>query len=77
MNILVISAHPDDETLGSGGALLRYKKYGHKTFWLNFTNIKEEYGYSAPKVKSKNSEIEKVKKGFGFSAFYDSQVFFR
>ena len=32
--ILVISTHPDDETLGCGGTLLRHKEMGDKIFWL-------------------------------------------
>ena len=45
MNVLVISPHPDDETLGAGGALLKFKDMGNKIFWLNVTNMKTEYGY--------------------------------
>lgn len=29
MRILVISPHADDETLGAGGTLLKYKNQGH------------------------------------------------
>ena len=27
-NVLIIAPHPDDETLGVGGTLLRFKKIG-------------------------------------------------
>ena len=37
--ILVISAHPDDETLGVGGTLLKHKSNGDQLFWLNATKI--------------------------------------
>ena len=33
-NILIVAAHPDDETLGVGGTILRHKKNGDKIFWL-------------------------------------------
>ena len=36
-NILVISAHPDDETLFSGGTLTRYAQQGHAVFILETT----------------------------------------
>ncbi|MBW2411453.1 MAG: PIG-L family deacetylase, partial [Deltaproteobacteria bacterium] len=35
--ILVISAHPDDETLFSGGTLARYAQQGHAVFILETT----------------------------------------
>jgi len=43
--IMVVSPHPDDETLGAGGTLLKLKSEGHKIYWLNFTNMAKEYGY--------------------------------
>ena len=49
MRILVVSPHPDDETLGAGGTILRYKNEGKEVYWLNITNVKEEYGYSKSK----------------------------
>ena len=44
MKILVVSLHPDDETLGAGGTLLKMKKSGHQIFWLNVTDMREEDG---------------------------------
>lgn len=38
-NILVVAVHPDDETLGCGGTLLRYKSEGKKIHWLIMTSI--------------------------------------
>ncbi|MDX9931204.1 MAG: PIG-L deacetylase family protein [Bacteroidales bacterium] len=37
-NILVVSVHPDDETLGCGGSLLKFKKQGHDIFCIYPTN---------------------------------------
>ena len=41
--ILVVSPHPDDETLGAGGYLLKERRSGKsQIYWLNITNMKEE-----------------------------------
>ncbi len=38
-NILTIAVHPDDETLGCGGTLLRFKAKGAVIHWLIVTSI--------------------------------------
>lgn len=38
-NILAIAVHPDDETLGCGGTLLRFKAEGASIHWLLITAI--------------------------------------
>lgn len=39
-NVMVISPHPDDETLGAGGSILKLKNMGNEIFWLNVTDVK-------------------------------------
>lgn len=69
--ILVISPHADDETLGAGGTLLKYKDEGESIFWLNITDIKKEYGYEEEQERVRAKELESVKKKYGFSATYN------
>lgn len=71
MNVLVVSPHPDDETLGAGGTLLKLKKQGNKIFWLNITNMSKEYGWSEDKINHRLEQIELVKKEYKFDGFYD------
>jgi LmbE family N-acetylglucosaminyl deacetylase len=68
--VIVISAHPDDETLGAGGTLLKHISEGDDINWLIVTHVYEEQGFSKDRVVSRQSEIEKVSKIFGFSNVY-------
>lgn len=71
MRAIVVSPHPDDETLGAGGTILKLISQGEEIVWLNVTNMKPEYGYSIQSVKKRADQIEQVKKATGYSAFYD------
>lgn len=68
--MLVISTHPDDEALGCGGSLLKHKDSKDDIAWMIITNISEDHGYSAERVRSRQEEIKKVAKKFGFSKTY-------
>ena len=37
--VVVISAHPDDETLGAGGTLLKHKSKGDILYWIIGTKM--------------------------------------
>lgn len=71
MKVLVVSPHPDDETLGAGGTLLKYKNTGSKIYWLNITNMSEEYGYVKEDVELRRNQIERVIEQYKFDKFYD------
>jgi len=68
--IIVVSAHPDDETLGAGGTLLKHKKQGDELYWLIVTNIFENQGFSKERVDSRQKEIEEVDKLYGFNKVF-------
>jgi LmbE family N-acetylglucosaminyl deacetylase len=63
---MVVAPHPDDETLGAGGTILKYKDQGDEVFWLILTNISTALGYTANQVRARQAEIEKVGRLFGF-----------
>ena len=64
-NILVVSAHPDDEVLGVGGAILKHKANGDHICWLIVTNIFKENGFSEERVASRQLEIDTVANRLG------------
>ena len=49
--VVIISPHPDDETLGAGGTILKFKEQGCKIFWLNMTIMSEDSGFSKRSVR--------------------------
>ncbi|PIP98570.1 MAG: GlcNAc-PI de-N-acetylase [Shewanella sp. CG18_big_fil_WC_8_21_14_2_50_42_11] len=68
--VLAIALHPDDETLGCGGTLLKHKANGDEIHWMICTEIKEEEGFSAQRVASRNEEIDKAAELYGFDGVH-------
>lgn len=63
--VIVVSAHPDDEVLGAGGAILKHVANGDEVYWLITTNISESAGFSEERVQSRQTEIRKVETELG------------
>lgn len=55
-NILVVAPHPDDETLGCGGSILKHIDEGFKVYWLIVTKLEKNNKYYNQRAK----EIERV-----------------
>ena len=62
----MIAVHPDDETLGCGGTLLKHKERGDTISWLIVTNILQENGFDLEHVLSRQKEIQKVAEMYHF-----------
>lgn len=69
--VIVVSAHPDDETLGAGGTLLKHFANGDEVYWLIITNVFEHQGFSKERVESRQAEIKAVSEAFGFKKVYN------
>lgn len=69
-NIIVISAHPDDEIIGAGGTLLKHVANGDHVYWLIVTNVFESHGFTKERVQSRQQEIETVAQLVGFKNVY-------
>lgn len=66
---MVIAPHPDDETLGCGGTLLRHKEQQDNLFWVILTSIKDcidQYGEKL--IKERFQEIQKISKLYDFKS---------
>ena len=74
MKILIVSPHPDDESLGAGGTLIKLKKSGHKIYWLNITDVKEEYGFSTEFIKKRSEHIKNIINFYKFDGFFNFQL---
>ncbi|CAN5165469.1 PIG-L family deacetylase [soil metagenome] len=62
-NVIVISAHPDDEVLGAGGTMLKHVAAGDNVYLLIVTNIFEHQGYTIAKINERQQEIDSVVSG--------------
>jgi LmbE family N-acetylglucosaminyl deacetylase len=74
MKILVVAPHPDDEVLGAGGTLLRYKLEGNSIAWLIVTGIFEDFGLSPHKIAERDDEISKISKYFNFDEVHNLKL---
>ncbi|WP_114418139.1 PIG-L deacetylase family protein [Marinospirillum perlucidum] len=64
---LVIAPHPDDETLGCGGTILKLKAQGTVVHWLIVTTIDGVSGFPQERVHARAREIDAVKEAYGFN----------
>ena len=69
-NIIIISAHPDDEILGAGGTILKHIKQGDNVYWLITTNILNLKNSSQDQILKRNKEIEAIKNKVGFKKLF-------
>jgi LmbE family N-acetylglucosaminyl deacetylase len=68
--ILVLAPHPDDETLGAGGFLLRAASEGRPIHWLIATRMRPEDGWAADKMARREAEIKAVSEAYGFASVH-------
>jgi LmbE family N-acetylglucosaminyl deacetylase len=68
--VMVFAVHPDDETLGCGGTILKHKKKGDCVSWCIITEKLHEKGFTEEEIDKRNEEISNVSKGFSFDTIY-------
>ncbi len=68
--VLVVAVHPDDETLGCGGTLLKHKFNNDSINWLICTTLDKNHQY----YNKREKEIEKVSKLYSFDEVYNLRL---
>lgn len=69
MNVLIISVHPDDETLGCGGQILKHRAQGDSLYWLVATEAFEP-NWSADVIRTKAQEVKDVAAAYGMQRVF-------
>ena len=69
MRVLVIAPHPDDETLGCGGTMLKHRAAGDSVSWLIVTRGHMPQ-WSADVLGNKEAEIETVAAAYEFEKVF-------
>lgn len=67
---LFVAPHPDDETLGCGGTIMKNKAAGNEIYWLIITSMEKEQGFGEERIKEREAEIEEVAKEYGFDGVF-------
>ncbi len=69
--VIIVSAHPDDETLGAGGTLLKHLEEGDELYWLIVTAADESLGFTADWIEKRKNEIITVSNLFNFRKVFE------
>lgn len=69
---MVIAPHPDDETLGCGGALLRAIASGAHVHWVIGTRMTREAGFSENRIMAREREIAEVAAAYSFAGVHQA-----
>ncbi|MFA8342835.1 MAG: PIG-L deacetylase family protein [Rhodothermaceae bacterium] len=72
MEVLILSAHPDDETLGAGGTIFKHLDNGDTISWYLATSSDPEF-YSVEQISNQEKFVQKIKSSFKVKNFHWSK----
>lgn len=66
--VLFIAVHPDDETLGCGGTILKHKTQGDKIYWVTVTNATKNHPlhFRDEFVEFRSQLVDSISQAYGF-----------
>ena len=64
--VLIIAVHPDDETLGCGGTILKHKENGDQIYWLILTQANKNNTKYPDIVKIQSNYVNQVAQEYKF-----------
>lgn len=67
-NVVIVTPHPDDETLGCGGTILKHVANGDHVYWLIVTSMNDQFSLERRAVR--DNEINEVAKKYEFAGKY-------
>ena len=70
MKVLVVSVHPDDETLGCGGTILKHLKNGDELYSIIVTKADKSVGFTKKFIDKREEQINKISKEYGLKKVY-------
>lgn len=67
--VMIIAVHPDDETLGCGGTLLKHKAQGDEIYWLVMTGPRkgDHPAFSDDFISKRDALVDSVAEAYGFN----------
>jgi LmbE family N-acetylglucosaminyl deacetylase len=72
--VLVVAPHPDDESLGCGGTLLRHIDEGDSVHWLIVTKMTPSNGFALDRIAARSYEIEAVSSTYKFAGVHHAEL---
>lgn len=64
----MMAPHPDDESFGCGGALLRHGQEGDSIHWIIVTQMDETGGYSKNQMKAREILLSQIAESYQFAS---------